>query len=656
MRVDSLFSSIKWNPFFWNSSTVKPIVQDPIIAEIEKSTSTWDAFKDKFTKKSAIRISIESLAASGDAKNSWDCALPNIVQALTSVDYYVLRAPIRTIFKSLEFKQLGQIFDKLIASGMDEKALDAINKCLALIPTTELKDMLQNAISQSKTTPQEALQTFALAEKEYQKLVTSSAQSTLKQHGTTVIKKVRNFIDTALLSYRILDIGKEPGSSWDASERLQAYTKIIAGPLLIFAALATVCSVVVALIVTASIAAAAILATWVYTNWLQGSPDIIEPCLNLTTLALQGSLKPVLAREAEIDEVLKALASSSETHRSHPLLCGPSGVGKTEIIRGIAQRLATGNVPDCLKGKKLLSVNAAELFDGRSSQREPEDKLQRMLNRMDRHKNDYIVFFDEVHNAMKQQAGASERLKTILDTHPNALMYCIAATTEAEYQKYIEPDLAFCRRFQKVNVKATNKSQTLLILREMANCEAGHLEISQKVLEKIYESSTLHMPKLQQPAAAIRILARVISSCAMPNQHDITPEIQVKEQNVALMSSAIRAEPDTKNANDDIEKMQKLKQEINDLKNAHAETSKHNAALHNMKRFRAEQISAMFKMALSASEDASAKTSNQFLFWNYYLVPNLKSKIEAYQNQFASGSSVQIDEALIDALIAKETG
>ncbi|MCE5292992.1 MAG: AAA family ATPase, partial [Chlamydiales bacterium] len=374
MKVGSFFSSPVLTEVHVSPAKKAPLF-DPILFSINQSTSHWDKFKDVFKSRSDFRKSIEAMASVQDPP------LSDVANAFSSSDYHVLRKPLRTILKNLTRQGLGDLFTLLVDKSIEQGRHDSLHRCLALITPQELEPLVKEGIAASTMTPEETLQVFALAEKEYRKLVTSTEQSFTDKHVHTFGRMVRNFLDACLLSFRISDIGSEVTSIWEANEKIMGYTRLLSGPIIMFTALCTVCPVAVAFAVTAVLSLTIGLGALIYIKWFQESPETIYLTTNLLEQAKEGALTPVFAREAEIDEVLQALASSSDSHRSHPLLCGPSGVGKTEIVRGIAQRLATGNVPDCLKGKKLISINTADLVDKHMNSG-GDDKLMSVLNKM----------------------------------------------------------------------------------------------------------------------------------------------------------------------------------------------------------------------------------------------------------------------------------
>ncbi len=562
-----------------------------------------------------------------------------IVKALTSQEFDKLQTPLRKAISTLSAENLGKLFDELVQIGMLDNSLVGVSRALQLLTKEELKGFLSKQLQASKVSPQETMQAYKVAEREYSKLMTSSKDSLLTQGKTTFIKAVRNFIDGCLISFHVVDMGQEISTPFEATEKYNAYSKIFAVPLVIFTALCATTSVLTAFVVTGIIVSSLAFTTWAYVQWIQDSPNTIEPFVNLLEEAKEGNLSPVLAREVEIDQVLANLARSQSGHRSHPLLIGPSGVGKSEIVKGIAQRLALGNVPNVLQGKKLLSINTAELLETSTKRGASENALQRTLKKMDKKKHDYIVFFDEVHVA-KEKKVLGERLLTVLDTNPNSLPFCIGATTSEMYSRHIEPDLAFSRRWTKVDVKPLTKEQTILVLREMNKAEAPEVAISEKMLTKIYDVSCKKMPGRSQPESAKMLLSKVIAS----TQAVKSPRLHSYEQELAHLSSRLIANPNTRYQKQLIDKIQSLEQKVTKLKAEEEKKEEQIRTRVRLIRFKTTQTDVMFKLAASNDEQG-------FLFWNYYLLPHVESKIANHEKQHKSTIPLAVDAALIEQLV-----
>ncbi len=185
---------------------------------------------------------------------------------------------------------------------------------------------------------------------------------------------------------------------------------------------------------------------------------------DLTEVAAAGKLDPVIGREEEIRRTIEVL---SRRTKNNPVLIGPPGVGKTAIAEGLAQRIARGDVPEGLKGKRLISLDLGALIAGAKYRGEFEDRLKAVLKEVSEAAGQVVLFIDELHTVVGAGAAegamdASNMLKPML---ARGELHCIGATTLDEYRKYIEKDAALERRFQPVRVGEPTVEDTVSILR-----------------------------------------------------------------------------------------------------------------------------------------------------------------------------------------------
>ena len=290
------------------------------------------------------------------------------------------------------------------------------------------------------------------------------------------------------------------------------------------------------------------------------TPDLDQFSRDLTKLAREGKLDPVIGRAREIETTIEVLARRK---KNNPVLIGEPGVGKTAIVEGLAQRIVAGEVPEALRDKRLVELNINSMVAGSKYRGEFEERVQKILKEITEEKDSLVLFIDEIHTIVGAGQGGGEGGLDIANTFKPALargeLNLIGATTLNEYQKYIEKDAALERRFQPVYVEEPTIAQVIMILRGLRDTlEAHHkVTITDEAIVAAAELSDRYITGRFMPDKAIDLIdqaaARVkISATARP----------VDVQELEAEAAQIKREQDYAAARKQFDRAAELKKEL----------------------------------------------------------------------------------------------
>jgi ATP-dependent Clp protease ATP-binding subunit ClpB len=384
---------------------------------------------------------------------------------------------------------------------------------------------------------------------------------------------------------------------------------------------------------------------------------------DLTALARQNKIDPVIGRDEEIRRVIQVL---SRRTKNNPVLIGEPGVGKTAIVEGLAHRIVRGDIPEGLKNRRIIGLDLGALIAGAKYRGEFEDRLKAVLKEISQSQGEIILFIDELHTVVGAGAAegamdASNLLKPML---ARGELHTIGATTLNEYRKYVEKDAALERRFQPITVSEPTVEDTISILRGLRErYEAHHhVRIKDSALVAAAVLSNRYIADRFLPDKAIDLVDEAASKIRM--EMDSRPaeldEVERRANQLKIEREALRKESDPGSR----KRLSQIEKEIAELDSESVrlrqrwEAEKHAAdEVGDIK----EQIEALKERITRAEQGYEPNVDwEQVSRLKYQQLPELEKKAQALENRFATsqGSKLfkdEVDEHDIAEVVAKWT-
>ncbi len=394
----------------------------------------------------------------------------------------------------------------------------------------------------------------------------------------------------------------------------------------------------------------------------QSRPRVLEKySRNLTKLAKEDKLDPVIGREDEIKRVMQIL---SRRTKNNPILIGEAGVGKTAVVEGLSWKISQGDVPEGLKGKEIISLDLGSLVAGTKYRGEFEERLKAVVREIERAQGKIILFIDEIHTLVGAGAaeGAIDASNMLKPSLARGDLRAIGATTLKEYQKYIEKDPALTRRFQPVYIEEPSQDDTVVILRGLKKkYELYHgIRITDESIKAAVQFSSRYITDRFLPDKAVDLIDEACSALrleldSMPEELEIVHR-QITKLEIEKEALKKDESPKAKKRTKDIEK------EISDFKEkiSHLEIKWKNEkeAINNIGKIKKD----LENMKIEGDNAEHSVNFSRVAELRYGQIPNLEKKLDSEEKKLKKMQASRrilkedITEEDIASVVSKWTG
>ncbi|KAJ4424281.1 Heat shock protein hsp98 [Gnomoniopsis sp. IMI 355080] len=369
------------------------------------------------------------------------------------------------------------------------------------------------------------------------------------------------------------------------------------------------------------------------------SENLAKFTIDMTAMAREGKIDPVIGREEEIRRVVRIL---SRRTKNNPVLIGEPGVGKTTVVEGLAQRIVNADVPDNLAACKLLSLDVGALVAGSKYRGEFEERMKGVLKEIEQSKDMIVLFVDEIHLLMgagSSGEGGMDAANLLKPMLARGQLHCIGATTLNEYRKYIEKDAAFERRFQQVIVKEPSIPETISILRGLKEKYEVHhgVNIADSAIVAAANLAARYLTTRRMPDSAVDLIDEAAAAVrvARESQPEIIDSLERRLRQLKIEIHALSREKDEASKARLVQAQQdaaNVEDELRPLREKYESERKRGKDIQEAK-MKLDQLKVKMEDASRMGDTARAADLQ------YYAIPEQEAKIKQLEREKAAADA-----------------
>jgi len=604
----------------------------------------------------AVHLLPIPISHQGTANVPLDALSQRVVQAARSRCSLFGHSALQRELTHLNPHELKRLLDACV-SEISPKEVDALAK---VIPLEALEKAVRTQYPLHVNALQTAKEMFHEA-KYYLETTKSQVSPTLRTRLAAIFDSFIAILESILKAFGIADFFKASESALESEFKGQKIMMLVS--------LFSMMSTLLLSLIGAELAALSLGGTLlgiaalslIYPHFKPASAKLPR-AENWSQQFREGNLFAAEGRKGTLDDIARTLVASKNA-KTHVMLIGKTGIGKTETVKSFVQAVERGDYPE-LKGKTIHYINTAELLSSTEMFSNSNKILSQISDAMGRHRENYILIFDEIHIACQKTKDMmlSEQLKTMLDQGKENFPYVVGITTEEEYFREIYVNnAAFARRFKRISIENTEPQETLKILNNALLKKAPKAIVEQGALQALLQKTQAAFgQEAAQPAVSLKILSQCIKQISDSQKTPLETRVdQLRERIRGLYSQGAVGQGNGLLPYGRASEAPQLEEELRRLEIVLAREKEELAQLYQHRDQLSAVKTAAFQTVLKTANIASAALSTKhkhqlgaFLLQSHFMAPALEAKIRARATQH--GINVVINPALIDEVIARE--